>query len=52
MLNMSAPGLGHFLAPGLQFENLGSGPLGEAMYQISKAQTFWFQIRFLKVFSI
>ena len=33
--------------------NLGRGPLGEAMYQISKAQTFQFQIpRFLKVFSI
>ena len=37
-------------APGQQLENLGRGPLDEAMYQISKAQAFWFQIsRFLKV---
>ena len=45
MQNMSWP-------QGYNLNNLGRGPLGEAMYQISKAQAFWFQIRFLKVFSI
>ena len=32
--------------------NFGRGPLGEAIYQISKTWAFWFQIRrFFSVFS-
>ena len=49
---MSAPRWGHFWPQGNNLNNLGRGPLGEAMYQISKAKAFWFQIRrFLKVSS-
>ena len=33
---MSAQGRGHFLPQGYNLNNLGRGPLGEAMYQISK----------------
>ena len=48
---MLAPARGHFWPH--RNNNPGRGPLGEAMYQISKAQAFWFQIRrVLKVFSI
>ena len=44
---------GHFWPLGYNLNNLGRGPLGKAMYQISKAWAFWFHIRrFLKVFSI
>ena len=49
---MSAPRRGHFWPKGYNPNNLGRGPLGEAMYQISKTRAFWFQMRFLKVFSI
>ena len=50
---MSAPGRGHFWSQSYNLNSLGGGPLGEAKYQISKVQAFWFQIRrFLKVFSI
>ena len=42
---MSAPGRGHFGSQGYNMNNLGRGPLGEAKYQISKAQAFWFQLR-------
>ena len=31
---MSAPGRGHFWHQGENLNNLGRGPLGEAMYQI------------------
>ena len=34
-----------FLAPGAYFEKLGSGPLGDATYQISRLLSFWFQTR-------
>ena len=45
---------GAFLWPqGYNLNNLGRGPLGEAMYQISNPRAFWFQIRrFLKFFPI
>ena len=50
---MSAPEEGHFGPQGYKLNNLGRGPLDEAMYQITKTPAFWFQIRrFLKVFSI
>ena len=35
---MSAPGRGHSWPQGSNLKNLGRGPLGEAKYQISKAQ--------------
>ena len=49
MLNVSAPGRDCFWPKGYNLNNLGKGPLGETMYEISKAWAFWFQIRFLKV---
>ena len=50
---MSAPGRDRFLASGQYLNNLGRGPLGEAMYQISKAWAFCFKTRrFLKFFPI
>ena len=39
------------LGRGYKLNNIGRGPLGKAMYRILKAWAFWFQIRFLKVFS-
>ena len=38
-------GQGHFWLQGNNLNNLGRGPLGEAMYQISKAWAFCFQTR-------
>ena len=50
---MSAPEWGHYGPQGNNMNNLGRGPLGEAMYQISKALAFCFQTRrFLKFFPI
>ena len=50
---MPALGWGHFRPQGYSLNTLGRDPLGEAIYQISKARAFWFQTRrFLKVFSI
>ena len=50
---MSAQRQDHFWPQGNNLNNPGRGPVGEAVYQMSKAQAFWFQIRrFLKVFSI
>ena len=49
---MSAPGRGHFWLQGNNLNNLGRGPLGEAMYQISKAWAFWFQTRRRLKFSL
>ena len=44
---MSVPGRDHFWPKDDTLNNLGRSPLGEAMYQISKARAFWFQIRSL-----
>ena len=50
---MSAPGWGHIWPQGNNLNNLGKGPLDEAMYQISKALAFCFQMRrFLKLFPV
>ena len=50
---MSAPGWGHFWPQGNNLNNLGRGPPGEAMHQISKAWAFCFQTkRFLKFFPV
>ena len=50
---MAAPGWGHFLPQGNNLDNLGRGPLGEAMYQISKAWALCFKTRrFFKFFPI
>ena len=52
---MAALGWGHFWLQGNTFNlnNLGRDPLGEALYQISKAWAFYFQTRrFLKFFPI
>ena len=46
---MLDPGRDLFWPQGNNLNNLGKGPLGEAMYQISKAWAFCFQTRrFLK----
>ena len=42
---MSVLERGHFWPQGYNLNNIGRGLLGEAMYQISKALAFWFQIR-------
>ena len=44
---MSASGLGHVWPQGYTLNNLGRG---EAMYKISKARAFWFQIRRFSLF--
>ena len=47
---MLTQGRGHFWPQSNNLNNLGRDPLGEALYQISNSQAFWFQIRrFLKV---
>ena len=48
---MLAPGPGFFLPQGYNFYNLGRGPLDEVlMYQISKAGSFYSQIRRFLIF--
>ena len=47
---MSAPGQGHFWTQGNNLNNLGGGPLGEAMYQIKGLGLLLSDKKIFKVF--
>ena len=52
MLNMWPLGRGHFWFLGTNLNELGRGPLGDALHQIAKLKALWFQRRrFFKKFS-